>query len=335
MYIILVLLDFVLISMYNLHAISSKYYDRRDVRVLEINKASRLFITVVGEKIQSIERCSTGIGNYVFIVRTSLDNKYILRCSEDKKAYNDTIYWLPKLKDCNIPVPEIKRSGTFENYKYLILSYAEGKEIGDIYSQLTDDEKKQIAKEVIDIQKQVAKIKSVVPSEWGWNSFVEEMLSRSYELISTNGFFDVAKLEVLRVIHGQLREYFASVKPNLYLDDISTKNLLISNGHVSSVIDIDWMGFGDILTFVAMTKVALLNMDYDTVYVDYLLEEIRPNKEQYKAFVFYCLLFCVDFMSERGTTFLDKVIPVNQEIIDRLNRIYDNLLIQWKNANQA
>lgn len=93
-------------------------------------------------------------------------------------------------------------------------------------------------------------------------------------------------------------------------------------------------GVGDILTFIAMTKVALLNMDLDTKYVDYLLEALHPDEEQFQAFIFYCLMFCVDFMGERGTQFLDKMIPVNRQIIERLNNIYDDLMEQWNQCKQ-
>lgn len=43
---------------------------------------------------------------------------------------------------------------------------------------------------------------------------------------------------------AELAAYFARVEPVAYLDDISTKNLLIHEGRVSGVIDIDWMGVG-------------------------------------------------------------------------------------------
>lgn len=69
-----------------------------------------------------------------------------------------------------------------------------------------------------------------------------------------------------------------------------------------------------------------MNMDCDTDYVDYLLNEIKATEQQRKVFVFYSLMFCVDFMGERGTKFLDKIVPVNQEIIDRLNNIFEVLL---------
>ena len=134
---------------------------------------------------------------------------------------------------------------------------------------------------------------------------------------------------MVKKLQQEIQEYLNQVQPTPYLDDISTKNLLIYEGKVSGIIDIDWMGFGDMLTFVAMTRVALLNMNLDTKYIDYLLDEIHPDKTEYKAFVFYCLMYCVDFMGERGMQFLDKTIPVNESIIRRLNDIFDILMEEW------
>lgn len=77
---------------------------------------------------------------------------------------------------------------------------------------------------------------------WSWNSFVDGMLERAYEMISVNNYFDVSKVKEIKNMQKELQAYISSIKPIPYLDDISTKNLLINNGHVSSVIDIDWMG---------------------------------------------------------------------------------------------
>lgn len=117
-----------------------------------------------------------------------------------------------------------------------------------------------------------------------------------------------------------------------YLDDISSKNLLVYNGRISGIIDIDWMGTGDKLTFVALTNMALLNLEYDTDYVTYILEEMQVSEIQRKAFLFYTLMYCVDFMGERGMQFMDKTIEVNEQIIRRLNGIYDKLWYEWCNA---
>ena len=287
---------------------------------------SQLCMECFSESPMSIERCTVGHGNFVYIVECK-NTKYIVRCSLEYNAYKDTIYWLEKLSAIEIPIPKVIAKGKIEEYEYLILSYFEGKDIGLVYTQLTDNDKKEIAKEIVDIQNKVATLtlENIEPN-WTWRADVEYMLERAKERIAKNGYFDVKKVDRLWELMKPLEDYFASVKPIAYLDDVSTKNLLIHNGRISGIVDIDWMGIGDKLTYVAMTKMALLNMEYDTDYVEYILEEMKITNIEKRAFLFYTLMFCVDFMGERGMQFMDKTIEVNEQIIGRLNGIYDMLL---------
>lgn len=280
---------------------------------------------------QSIVRCSVGQGNYVFIVQFC-DAKYVVRCSPEENAYVDTVYWLEKLALIEIPVPKIISKGVFEDYEYLILTFFEGKDIGLVYSQLSDEDKRNIACEIVSIQDRVKTLRlKNIPSEWSWCSEIHYMLNRAKERIAANGYFDIEKVDRLRKSAIVLDRYFASIEPIAYLDDVSTKNLLIHNGHISGIVDIDWIGIGDILTYAALTNIALLNMEYDTDYVKYILEEMSLSSIQRKAFLFYSLMYCVDFMGERGMQFMDKHIEVNEQIIYRLNGIYDLLWKEWEN----
>ncbi len=291
--------------------------------------ASQILKQHISMKINKIERCGIGHGNYVYII-SGETARYVLRCSEEAHAYKDTIYWLKRLRKINIPVPEIIADGKYQNYDYIILTYLNGRDFGIVYPTLKDGEKRTIAREVVRIQNTVAAMEfESLEKDWTWNSFIKNMLDRAKERIEKNGYFDGNKVEQLWEISGMLGDYFGQVKPIAYLDDISTKNLLIENGKVSGIIDIDWMGVGDKLTYVAMSNVALLNMGCDTVYVEYLLEEMKINPAERKAFLFYSLLFCVDFMGERGMWFGDKRVDVNEGIINRLNQIYDKLMLEW------
>lgn len=295
---------------------------------MDCKEAIRLFEDQTGCSADHIERCGVGIANYVFIVSAE-SQKYVLRCSTENEAYKDTVYWLKNLAVCEIPIPTVLAEGKYNEYEYVILTYIEGEDIGNIYHELNDSEKEKIAKEVVAIQKKVSKITVTANDNWTWNNVIDDMLTRSYDRIGQNHYFDVKKVDTVRKMKKEIEDYISSVQPIPYLDDISTKNLLIDHGRLSGIIDIDWMGQGDMLTFVAMTKVALLNMDFDTKYADYLLAEIKPDKTEYKAFIFYCLMFCVDFMGERGMQFLDKTIPVNEKVIDRLNGIFNMLVNEW------
>ena len=300
---------------------------------MDEKKALEIFEKHICTKIRKIERCGVGHGNYVYIVSGETD-KYVIRCSDEDDAYKNTIHWLKRLKEINIPVPEIIADSKYKNYNYIILSYLSGQDLGIVYPTLSNDEKRIIAREVVKIQNTVSTIElEDVEDNWYWYSFIQYMLERAKERIENNGYFDIDKIEQLYKMSEVLQDYFNQIKPVAYLDDISTKNLLIENGKVSGIIDVDWIGIGDKLTYVALSNVALLNMDYDTNYVDYLLEEMDIKQAERKAFIYYSLLFCVDFMGERGMQFGDKRIDVNETIIKRLNQIYDNLIIKWNYLN--
>lgn len=296
---------------------------------MDIDMITDIFFSCLHQIPQEIERCVVGIGNYVYIVKC--DNiKYIFRCSITNDAYVDTIYWLKELSVLDIPISKVLFYGQCEEYNYLILNFLEGKDIGLIYQDLTGTEKKKIAKDIIEIQRKVSHLPlEYVSDTWSWIHFIDDLLERADKRIVRNGYFDNRKVEQLKEQKIYLEEYFADVKPIAYLDDVSTKNLLIHNGQISGIIDIDWMGIGDNLTFIALTYVALLNMNYETDYIDYLLEERGCNDSEMKAFWFYSLLYCVDFMGERGTQFGDKKVEVNEEIIKRLNQIYEMLWEKW------
>lgn len=292
---------------------------------------NRLCMDCFAELPKNISRCAVGQGNYVYIVGLS-NRKVVVRCSEETDAYKDTIYWLERLETLDIPVPRVLGKGKFSRYEYVILTYFEGQDIGNVYTELTAEEKREIAKMVVDIQNKVALLPfEAIPADWTWKEvFVDDMLARAKERIIANGYFDQEKVERLMRAAEELESYFVRIQPVAYLDDISTKNLLIHEGKVSGVIDIDWMGVGDKLTYVAMTHMALLNMGCDTDYVTYLLDAMQVTEEEKKVFAFYTLLYCVDFMGERGMWFMDKQVPVSEEIVEKMNGIYDRLWEEYQ-----
>lgn len=291
---------------------------------------SQICFNVFFQKPSMVERCAVGWGNFVYIV-ACVGAKYVFRCSGQCNAYDNSIFWLEKLSSIEIPVPKVIAKGKFEEYEYLILEYMEGRDLGVVYSQLEDEDKKAIAKDIVHIQQLVSALKlENVEKNWSWSVFVNEMLERARGRIAENGYFEIEKVERLKGQMGQMEDYFSSVKPIAYLDDISSKNLLIYNGRISGIIDIDWIGTGDMLTFAALTNMALRDLGYDTDYVTYILEEMQVNDVQKRAFLFYTLMYCVDFMGERGMRFGDKTVEVNEQIIDRLNAIYDSLWAEWR-----
>lgn len=266
------------------------------------------------------KRFTVGQGNYVFQLNT-VKESFVIRLGHD--SYEESINLLNLVSSTGVTVPKPMFSGECGGFNYMICSYINGKDIGLIYNELTDSEKKTIAKEVVEIQSKVSKIS--LPYQCDMVGWVHHMLDRARYRIKANGFFDTSKVDEVEKLVPLFEDYFKNLQLVVYLDDISTKNLMINNGHVAGVVDIDWLGYGDPLTFVTLTNIALLDMQYDTDYVDFLLNEMGACVIGRKVFILYSLLYCVDFMGERGSTFNDKTIEVNESVINKLNCIYDHL----------
>lgn len=289
---------------------------------------------------KNIQRCSVGHGNYVFIVEFE-KVKQVIRLNENMDAYKVTAYWLSKLRKLDIPVPEMIDEGNYKGYAYIILEYIKGNELAEVYEKLEECEKKKIAKQLVDIQRKVASLPE--NNKFGsvdryhddtgtntWKEYLTQNLERSKKRIAENEFFECQKVDAILNLLDNYNEYFENIKPKAFLDDISNKNLLIRNGEIAGIIDIDWMGFGDELFYVALTNMALLDMNVDTKYVDYILEEMNATNKQKEILILYTLLFCVDFMGEKGAKFQDKIIPIDTEIQLKLNNIYEILYDKLK-----
>lgn len=213
---------------------------------MNCEEAAVIFEKQIGKRVVQIERCGVGIANYVFIVSTAAE-KFVLRCSKEEDAYRDAVHWLSKLSICEIPIPVVLSAGRHGDYSYLILSYIPGDDLGNVYDKLSSGEKNQIAKEIVAIQRKAAGIDISTDASWTWNGFIDHILNRAEKRMKEKGYFDAGKIQILRKMRQEIQEYLDAVLPRPYLDDVSTKNLLIYEGKLSGIVDIDWIDLGDIL----------------------------------------------------------------------------------------
>ena len=70
---------------------------------LIVNKISFKVFNKYPDKIKEFE---IGYGNYVYRILFGND-KFVIRISLEQNAYKDTIYWLDKLNDLELPVHKV------------------------------------------------------------------------------------------------------------------------------------------------------------------------------------------------------------------------------------
>jgi len=197
-----------------------------------------------------IKRFEIGYGNYVYRISFGQD-KFVIRINSDENAYKDTIYWLDKLKGLEIPAPKVIYKGKYNKLSYLILNHIDGDDLGNVYADLSTEDKKDIARDIVNIQNVVA----TLPQNRGygyltsyddknykkcWKDVILEHLDRSRNRIKENKIFDYKKVDKIEKLLDKYDEYLSAIKPIPFLDDLSSKNVLINEGKLSGVIDFDW-----------------------------------------------------------------------------------------------
>ena len=306
-----------------------------------LETVNKIFDDVFNGKPTEIIRNTVGLAGYVYTVVFN-DTKYVIKISDDKNLILGSTYWLNKVKDLDIPTPCVIAENLVNAPYYFVMSFIPGNDLGLVYSSLLKSEKIIIAKKIIGFQKEIKKLpmakgfgslNSYEDSENICSSWEESLLNdinRAEEAIINNGIFSVEYVMKLKKIMPNFKEYFSSVKPEPFLDDITTKNVLIHEGKLSGIIDLDWISFGDDVLFFGLVTMALLSMKADLDYAVYLKDEMNLNDMQERALKFYVLMFCVIFMSEKGMCFNQaepmKVSEEEKMLLQEIfNRYYEEL----------
>lgn len=160
-----------------------------------------------------------------------------------------------------------------------------------------------------------------------WTGVVRASLARSRDRIAQAGLADARQVDRVEAQLGRFVPYFETLCPRAFLDDTTTKNVIVHRGALSGIVDVDTVCFGDPLFTVALTRMALLNSGYDQEYIRFWCELLELTPEQSHVLQFYTALFCVDFMGELGYAHnKDRVDPADVQKVNHLAAILDDLL---------
>jgi hypothetical protein len=283
-----------------------------------------------------VKRNHMGIAAYVYTIEVG-GTRYVLKMSETKELVSGSTYWLSKLQSLEVPIPKIHSVNILTSPYYLIMSHIPGQDLGLVYNTLSNDQKKTIAHDLFNYQNVLLTLPAAksygflhsyddpLNAKNSWREVVESHIERSERRIMQNGFFSVDYVNRVKRLIPFFYDYFDTIKPEPFFDDATTKNVLIDDGKLSGIIDLDWLCFGDRLYAIALTTMSLLNMHADLDYVEYWKELEALQERQEKALQFYVLVFCIDFMAERGMKFNKEETPkVSDEETARLESVFES-----------
>jgi len=98
-----------------------------------------------GKEPKDIYRNETGLSSYVYIAAYDQE-KFVIKISENENIISGSTFWFNNLKNLDLPIPKIISMNITQYPFYCIMTFLEGEDLGKIYTSLTEDQKKDIAK---------------------------------------------------------------------------------------------------------------------------------------------------------------------------------------------
>ncbi|MGA9911180.1 MAG: phosphotransferase [Paraburkholderia sp.] len=249
----------------------------------------------------------TQSGNCIFRVDLPEGQSTVLRVSPHRNAFAHTGRNLGILREMELPVQTVLASGATESGgSFIILNWIPGRDLAYELPQMCPEQMTRVAETVTEYQKRVGCLPRSNGFGWApigghptfaqWTNIFGEPANDSIAVDAT----PLAQLRArLRAVRRSVEPHFASLSPTCFLDDLTTKNVLVERGELQGVIDFDTVCYGDPLMSVG-TTLAHLAADVGEAGRFYGEELIRcwsPRVDALRATRFYAALWLVGFVA--------------------------------------
>jgi aminoglycoside phosphotransferase (APT) family kinase protein len=297
----------------------------------------------LGVDVLHVARFPTGLAHYVYDVTLSDGQQVVARIA--RRNASATLVgaraWSALLRPLGVPLPAIlvdDVAAQHTPFPALLLERLPGSDLGLVYPSLDRADKQRIAQEVAHIQGIVhtlppakgygfVALPDVVPPHPTWSALLGSELDRSAARLIKGGLFGEEHVERVRDAVRHHEQMLAAIPSVAFLDDTTTKNVLVYAGQLSGIVDVDLLCYGDPLFTVALTRTSLLSRGYDTDYIDAWCAAIGMASEQQPLLDLYTAVFCVNFLSEEGHAFnQDAARPVDYQRVTRLEALLSSLI---------
>ena len=304
--------------------------------------AARVVQASLGVGTREIERLAVGNQHYVYGVTTEDGRRVVVRLAtaEGVDALAGGVYWHERLRGVGAPLASLLHAelAPASGFPSMLLERLPGQDLGLVYDQLTREQLHTLAAQIVALQRAVTTLPQA--SGYGfarsyddpalhasWLDVVLADIERSRQRIAAAGMVSLQWVERVRARALAIADELRAVAPTAFLDDTTTKNVLVHEGRLSGVVDTDYVCFGDPLFTLALTRVALLAHSHDPDYADHWQALLALSLAQERALSVYVAVFLLGFISEIGQRFnQDEPAPLDHAYLRRLEALLEQAL---------
>lgn len=232
-----------------------------------------------------------------------------------RKELQGGLYWHAKLEEVGVPLPRLLGSGEVEGYPFAVYERLLGTDLEKIYSTLHEADRKRFAEGVAGIQRKVGTLPralgyghalsyddSCLAKFSSWQDVLTGILDRTEHELAASGSPNIRYVALVRKEIARAEEYLFAVAPVAFLYDTNIRNVIIHNGQISGIIDVDEVTFGDPLLSLGFTKTYLLLAKEDTGFVECWCKALDCTAVDLGIIDLYALVYAVRFMGTLGQT---------------------------------
>ena len=306
-----------------------------------LSLAREIAAAFAGKRIAKIARFETGLCHFVYDISTEGGQRFVIRIAHpaNERLLKGSQYWLPLLANAGVPVARILHADLDKRlfpFAYLILERLDGQDLGEVYPGLSGAAKRRLAERIAEIQLVVGRLPE--GREYGdsvgydssgghdsWHAMIMDLISRCKHRVTESSVLRLNDVTILEAAAIKLAALFDRVAPRAFLDDATTKNVIVSGeGLLSGIVDTDTVCFGDHLFTLALTKAAFAKSGFDAIYTDTWTGILELDEESELRLSFYTALFAAVILSEQGQKFnQDEKVVFERSGILRLRRLLE------------
>lgn len=258
-----------------------------------------------------VRRLPNGFCNVTFEVELA-DSSLIVRTNASPTILRGTRRNLAILAELGLPVPSVEAvdlSMSRYPFAYVVLGRIPGRDLREELDTMTRPDMSALAEQVVGFEKLAGTLPESHGFGWlpigeaggssSWAEVVDDKLTRHVDALGDRIAPSLAARFGARA--DALRGYFDAVRPTPFLDDLTTKNVLVEDGRLRGIVDFDVIGFGDPLLWLGLTQTAVVagHRPEARFYVHELCRLWPLRSEHRPILAFYSALFALDFACER------------------------------------
>ncbi|VWC86918.1 hypothetical protein BLA18112_03040 [Burkholderia lata] len=263
------------------------------------------------EPVSLVPQLLTQSGNTIHRVELADGRTVVLRVSPQPAAFAHTAPNLDALRALGLPVQQVLAAGpAASGQSFVILNWLDGFDLKFALPAMRADQMAAVAERVTDCQQRVAGLPA--SRGFGWAPIGRDAAHARWTDLFGAPASAPAAVEAtplnhlrarLRAMRATLEPYFAACTPVCFLDDLTTRNVIVDNGTLSGFIDLDFVCYGDPLLQVGTTLAYLAADvgDAGRAYGDALVDCRSPSGDARRAMYFYAGLWATGFLASAET----------------------------------